>query len=90
MVEKSCRYRYRYGFSLGNNVEHHGRRSRAAKWYCSLTAFDVSAYSTRFGGSIKDFDIADYMPAKDGRKMDPFIQYGMAPVLKRSRIQGLR
>ncbi len=43
-----------------------------------ITAWDVSAFSTRFGGSVKDFDITEYLPAKDARKMDPFIHYGMA------------
>ena len=40
--------------------------------------FDVSAYTTRFGGSVKNFDVTDYMAAKEARKMDAFIQYGMA------------
>lgn len=39
--------------------------------------FDASSYSTRFCGSIKDLDIAEYMTVKDARKMDEFIQYGM-------------
>ncbi|MDT8397936.1 MAG: beta-ketoacyl-ACP synthase II [Pseudomonadales bacterium] len=40
--------------------------------------FDTSAFSTRFGGSIKNFDITEYIPAKDARRMDVFLQYGMA------------
>ena len=43
-----------------------------------LEHFDVSAYSTTFGGSIKNFEVSDYMNPKDARKMDLFIQYGMA------------
>ena len=43
-----------------------------------ILEFDVSDFSTRFGGSIKDFDVAQYMSAKDARKVDPFIQYGIA------------
>ena len=43
-----------------------------------ITHFDVSQFSTRFGGSIKDFDPARYIPAKDVKKMDPFIHYGIA------------
>ena len=41
-----------------------------------ITSFDVKSYSTRFGGSIKDLDVDKYIPTKDSRKMDPFIQYG--------------
>lgn len=40
--------------------------------------FDASLYSTRFCASVKQFDVASYMSPKDARKMDLFIQYGMA------------
>ena len=40
--------------------------------------FDVSDFSTTFAGCIKDFDATEYMPAKDIRKVDPFIHYGIA------------
>lgn len=40
--------------------------------------FDVSDFSTRFGGSVKNFDVTAYIPEKDAKKMDAFIHYGMA------------
>ncbi len=40
--------------------------------------FDVSAFSTRFGGCIKGFDVETIMPAKEARKMDTFMHYGIA------------
>jgi len=40
--------------------------------------FDVSDFSTRFGGSVKNFDVTAYIPEKDAKKMDSFIHYGMA------------
>jgi len=43
-----------------------------------ITHIDVSAFSTRFGGSVKGFDPANYIPSKDVKKMDPFIHYGIA------------
>ncbi len=43
-----------------------------------ITHFDTSAFSVRFGGSIRDFDITQYISSKDVKKMDPFIHYGMA------------
>ncbi len=43
-----------------------------------ITHFDVSDFAVRFGGSIKDFDPASYLPAKGARKCDPFIHYGIA------------
>lgn len=43
-----------------------------------ITTFDVSAFKTQFSGSVKDFDITQYIPAKEARKMDTFIHYGIA------------
>ena len=43
-----------------------------------LTAFDVSEFSVRFGGSIKNFDINTIISRKEAKKMDTFIHYGLA------------
>ncbi|MEM7691864.1 MAG: beta-ketoacyl-ACP synthase II [Pseudomonadota bacterium] len=43
-----------------------------------ISAFDVSAYSTRFSASVRDFDGDTYFSPKEMRKMDVFVQYGMA------------
>ncbi len=43
-----------------------------------ITSFDVSEFTARFGGSIKDFDITSIIPRKDAKKMDTFIHYGIA------------
>ena len=43
-----------------------------------IDSFDVSAFSTRFSASVKDFDVSLYLPVKDARKMDLFVQFGMA------------
>ena len=43
-----------------------------------LTNLDTEGQSVKFGGSVKDFDISDYLKPKDAKKMDPFIHYGMA------------
>ena len=40
--------------------------------------FDVSEFSSRIGGSIRGFDITQYIPEKEARKMDVFIHYGLA------------
>lgn len=54
-----------------------------------LTEFDVSNFSVRFGGSVKDFDVTEYMSAKDARKMDTFIHYGFAAASQAIRDAGL-
>jgi len=43
-----------------------------------LTNLETEGQAVTFGGSIKDFDIADYISPKDAKKMDVFIHYGMA------------
>lgn len=43
-----------------------------------ITHFDTEGFSVRFGGTIKDFDVTNYMSGKEARKMDPFIHYGLA------------
>jgi len=43
-----------------------------------IETFDVSAYNTRFSASVRDFDISAYLAPKESRKMDVFVQYGMA------------
>ncbi|GDY26139.1 MULTISPECIES: beta-ketoacyl-ACP synthase II [unclassified Agarivorans] len=40
--------------------------------------FDVEAFPTRFAGLVKDFNVEEFMTKKDARKMDAFIQYGIA------------
>jgi 3-oxoacyl-[acyl-carrier-protein] synthase II len=42
------------------------------------TIFDTTHYSTKIGGYIKDFNIEDFIPAKEAKKLDLFIQYGIA------------
>ena len=51
--------------------------------------FDTSAFSTRIGGSVKNFDPAEYLPAKDIKKMDAFIHYGIAAAVQAIRDAGL-
>lgn len=43
-----------------------------------LTKFDTDPFSVKFGGVLKGFNATDYMSAKEAKKMDPFIHYGIA------------
>ncbi len=51
--------------------------------------FDTEAYSVKFGGSIRGFDIQDYLSPKDAKKMDTFIHYGMAAGIQAIEDSGL-
>lgn len=44
----------------------------------SIDSFDVSPFTSTFGGVIRNFDISQYILAKDAKRMDAFIHYGIA------------
>lgn len=50
---------------------------------------DLSAYTTRFGGSVKGFNVEDYLAPKEARRLDLFIQYGLAASFQAVRNAGL-
>jgi 3-oxoacyl-[acyl-carrier-protein] synthase II len=43
-----------------------------------ITKFDSTGYDCRIASEVKDFDPLDFIPKKDIKKMDTFIQYAMA------------
>ncbi len=51
--------------------------------------FDVADFSTRFGGTIKDFDAGQFMAPKDARRMDVFMHYGIAAGVQAIQDAGL-
>ena len=51
---------------------------RGESGIAALTRFDVTRYTTRFGGEVKDFDPLLFIDRKDVRKMDPFIRFAVA------------
>lgn len=64
---------------VGHTVDETWRNIVAGKsGAATITAFDVSAFSTQFSASVKDFDISQYLSIKEARKLDLFVQFGMA------------
>jgi 3-oxoacyl-[acyl-carrier-protein] synthase II len=64
---------------IGNTIAEAWSAALAGKsGIANITKFDASAFSTRFAGEVKNFNIEDYLPGKEGRHMDTFIHYGMA------------
>ncbi|MBF0308566.1 MAG: beta-ketoacyl-ACP synthase II [Magnetococcales bacterium] len=43
-----------------------------------ITRFDATEYSCRIAGECRDFNVADWVVAKEVKKMDLFIQFGVA------------
>ena len=54
-----------------------------------LTRFDCSAYPTRFAGDVQGFVSDDYIEPKEARRMDLFVQYGVAAATQAFRDSGL-
>lgn len=54
-----------------------------------VDGFDTAEYSTRIWAKVKNFNIEDYMPIKEARKMDVFTQYGVAAADEAIRDSGL-
>lgn len=57
----------------------------------TISHFDASNLATQFAGTIKDFDLGDVLSAKEAKKMDTFIQYGMvacAEAIEQSGLDG--
>jgi len=54
-----------------------------------VTTFDATGFPCRIAGSVPPFDIEQYFPARDARRMDPFMQYGIVAALQAFRDSGL-
>jgi 3-oxoacyl-[acyl-carrier-protein] synthase II len=64
---------------VGNTVEESWKNIVAGKsGIAPITAFDASDFTTRISGSVKNFDVTEYLSVKDARKMDIFIHFGIA------------
>lgn len=54
-----------------------------------IEVFDASAFSVQISGSVVDFNVNDYIPPKEQKKMDPFIHYGMGAGIQAIEDAGL-
>ena len=64
---------------VGNTIDESWKNILAGKsGINSLTNLETDGQSVTFGGSIKNFEITDFLKPKDAKKMDTFIHYGMA------------
>lgn len=71
---------------LGNDVDSTWANILAGKsGIGEVTLFDTTEYNTKIAGEVKGFNVEDYIPRKEAKKMDRFIQLGIA-----AGIQALR
>lgn len=54
-----------------------------------ITRFDASLFASKIAGEVKGFDVNAYLPAKDARRMDVFIQYGLAASMEAIKDAGI-
>jgi 3-oxoacyl-[acyl-carrier-protein] synthase II len=54
-----------------------------------ISHFDATGYPSTIAGEVKDLDVSEYVPPKDARKMDRFIQLGLVAGIQAVRDSGL-
>ena len=54
-----------------------------------ITKFDCSSFPSQVAGEVKNFDPLAYIPPKDARRMDTFIQFGIAAGLEAFKDSGI-
>ena len=54
-----------------------------------ITRFDAAPFASQVAGEVKHFDVSAYLNPKEARRMDIFIQYGMAAGMQAVRDAGL-
>jgi 3-oxoacyl-[acyl-carrier-protein] synthase II len=74
---------------LGNDVDSTWSNILAGKsGIGEVTLFDTTDYNTKIAGEVKDFNVEDYIPRKEAKKMDRFIQLGIAAGIQALRDSG--
>lgn len=75
---------------LGNTLDDNWRHLVAGQSGIGrITKFDASAYSVQIAGEVRDFDVTQYIAAKEARHMDTFIHYGIAASMQAVRDSGI-
>ena len=54
-----------------------------------ITSFNTEGYPVRFGGQVPDFDVGQFLPPKEARRMDGFIQHGLVAGIQAVEDAGL-
>jgi 3-oxoacyl-[acyl-carrier-protein] synthase II len=75
---------------LGNDVEQSWQNLLAGKsGITKITRFDASPFASQIAGEVKDFDVSKYLSAKEARRMDVFIHYGLVAAIEAIRDSGI-
>ncbi len=75
---------------VGNDVASGWANLLAGKSGISrITRFDPSDLACQIAGEVRDFDVTQFIPAKEARRMDSFIHYGVVAALQAIADAGL-
>ena len=75
---------------VGNSVAEAWSNILAGKSGISrITRFDPAAFSAQIAGEVQGFEVTEYISAKEARRMDTFIHFGMAAGIQALRDSGL-
>ena len=75
---------------LGNTVDASWQAAVAGQSGIGINPyFDTENFGVKICGAVKEFDVTEYMNAKEARRMDPFIQLGMAAAAQAIDAAGL-
>lgn len=75
---------------IGNNLNEYWAGLVAGKSGAApITRFDASKFKTRFACELKGFKVEDHFERKEGRKIDPYAQYGLVAAEEAIKDSGL-
>ncbi|MBS4096515.1 MAG: beta-ketoacyl-ACP synthase II [Sulfuricella sp.] len=75
---------------VGNTVSQAWENILAGKsGITRITRFDASTFASQVAGEVKDFDVTQFLSAKEARRMDFFIHYGMVAAMEAIKDAGI-